>query len=215
MLKLLIIFVSLPVFQSCSSVKNDSSIYAVGKEYYYKVVKLDSSNNLLYSDTLIMRIENSGFLGLFKQKKAFWYSKNISNKNEHWRGFTDDGESLEIQVPIHIDELGKLTIAPYPKTMIPPKKGYKISSSHRFIKGYGEQTGKTIEQEITIGQKDSCSVLGETKECWRIEGQNTSLIDEEGLYKMNVLFASSTGFVEWKYTYPDKTTVVFNLVKIK
>jgi hypothetical protein len=214
MLKLIILFVSLSV-QSCSSAKVDSSIYSIGKEYYYKVVKSDSANNLLYSDTLIMRIEKSGFLGLFNQKKAYWYSIDAENEGEHWRGFTDDGEILEIQVPIHIADLSKLTIAPYPYTMVPPKEGYKITSTHTFAKGYGEQTGKTIEQKITIGEKESCSSLGKSRECWRIEGRNTSLIEEEGLYTMTALFESANGFVEWSYTYPNATTVVLKLVAVK
>ncbi len=214
MLKLMIIFVSLSI-QSCSSAKSDSSIYSVGKEYYYKVVKLDSSNNILYSDTLIMRIEHSFFLRIFNQKKAYWYSKSTSSKNEHWRGFTDDGKSLQIQVPIHIDELSELTIAPYPNTMVPPRENATMLMTHKFIKGYGEQTGKTIKQEITIGKKESCTVLGEPSVCWRITGQNTSLIDEEGLYRMTALFEYKKGFVELKYIYPNETTVVFRLVKIK
>ncbi len=214
MIKLVILILGL-TFTSCSTAKVNSSVYSVGKEYFYRVEKLDSANRVQYFDTLVMRIESSGFLRLFHQKKAFWYSISSANKNENWRGITDDGESLEIQVPIHLIELSKLTIAPYPKIMIPPKEGYKISSTHSFINGYGDQTGKTIQQEISIGQKENCSVLGEKKECWRIEGQNTSLIQKEGVYKMTALFENSTGFVEWKYTYPNASTVIFKLVEIK
>jgi hypothetical protein len=140
---------------------------------------------------------------------------NSENKNEHWRGFTDNIESLEIQVPIHINALAELTIAPYPKTMIPPSENATILLTHRFVKGYGEQTGKTIKQEITIGQKETCSVLGRKKECWRINGKNTSFIEEEGLYKISALFESTAGFVEWQYTYPNATTVIFKLIEIK
>lgn len=210
----MLILVSLSV-QSCSLAKSDSSIYSVGKEYYYKVEKTASIDNILYSDTLVMRIETSGFLGLFNQKKAFWYSNKSEQIDDHWRGFTDDGESLEIQVPIHIDELSELTIAPYPKTMVPPRENATILMTHKFIKGYGEQTGKTIKQEITIGKKETCFALGEETECWRIEGQNTSLIEQEGLYRMTALFDTNTGFIEWKYSYPNKTTVVFRLIEIQ
>jgi len=214
MYKLMLILVFLSI-QSCSSAKSDSTIYSVGKEYYYKVEKTDSLDNILYSDTLVLRIETSGFLGLFNQKKAYWYSNGSKQTGDHWRGFTDDGKSLEIQVPIHIDELNNLTIAPYPKTMVPPKEGYKISSSHTFVKGYGEQTGKTIRQEITIGKKVACFALGEKTQCWRIEGQNTSLVEQEGLHKMTALFDLKTGFIEWEYSFPNNTTVVFRLVEIQ
>jgi len=180
---------------------------------YLVTVQLD--NKTIVTDTLVFTIEKNSLITFYSGIWKINWTSNVEMRKEV-RGLNITKEMIELQMPILCDYLENenISIAPYPKYSSTVKVGYYFEMSHDFLKGYGKLEGIKINQKMVV--EDSTLILfnGKQTECQVMTGENTSGLDEFGVYHIKTFFNIEHGFLKIEYNYPNNKKIRFELIPV-
>ncbi len=205
------ILILLLYLSSCSSVRKIP--YKENKTYYFSV-KIEQQGKVIARDTLSFFMDDINSKDLeFGGRTLVWKSTSLPDFKAG-RGININKASLEIQMPISYSlfENENIAIAPYPSNSKNDKEGYSSNSIHKFERGYGNLTGKTIHQEEKVMKSEKIIVNNREYNCRVIIGENTSLINELGLYKIKTFYNHKYGFIKIVYEYPNDKIITLELI---
>lgn len=199
---------------SCTSTAQNTP-YKIGTTFCYEVTIFANSDTLI--DTLCIEIRKKGLLGsILGMNMAIWTSSTDSSYREK-RGVNLSYDEIEIQTPVKLSYLDyeDIVIAGYPRFSRTMKPTYTSEANHKFIKGYGKLSGKTLKQWSSVIDSASCFYGNTEYICKVAESQNENYIDSFGMYQMKTYFHEKYGFLRLEYLYPSDKRIIFRLVDIK
>lgn len=210
--KAFIAFILCLLLFSCSNMDNVIP-YSKGASYTY-VVTVQSEDEILAIDTLILTIEKGGLMSNLSGVWEINWSSKIEKDNDGSRGLDISDGDIELQIPILYDYLEKenLAIAPYPRYSNTSQIGYSFELSHKFLKGYGKLEGVHIRQKMVVEDSKPILFKGKQLECQVITGENISEVEKLGIYRVKTYYNIEYGFLKMIYNYPNGKLIKFELI---
>ncbi|MDL2262489.1 hypothetical protein LJC11_03185 [Bacteroidales bacterium OttesenSCG-928-I21] len=128
--------------------------------------------------------------------------------------FVENQERVSFVSP-KLDVFAFTPILPYPAVSFPPSKKSKSTITSENIGEYAnkeELDGLTFLQKMQQqNETENFEYNGTQLLCYKIEGWNTSHVEEFGQYKVTYFFNERFGFVRFLYEKPDGSIVDMRL----
>lgn len=208
MKKLYFILLLFGSFCCSCTIKNSDFIYQAGREWIFSVYFYNADQELI--DTIEVKMESKRFnrLSFFSGQKGLNYEyAGIKEK----AGFIED----ERHVFLHPPRMGLFDFAeipPMPQVNLPPHLITEAAIELKIVAGFKELDGLTISQKRQQkNETEDFNYKGSQLFCYRIEGMNTSHLEELGQYKVTYLFNEQFGFVRFLYEKPGGSIVDMQL----
>ncbi len=181
---------------------------------YHFLVKVKEKEKIVTTDTLSFIVNDFHWTELIFSGKTFSWSSKLYPSFSEGSGINISKNTFTIQMPIHypLFEKQNIAIAPYPSNSKNDKEGYSSISEHQFKKGYGNLTGKTINQEEKVIKSEKIMVNNKEYNCQVVVGENTSLIDELGVYRIKTFYNNKYGFIKIIYQYPNDKIITLESI---
>ncbi len=182
-------------------------IFQVGREWTYKAYFLNSENDTVDSQNVILKVPGGGFFG---QIKINWLYKKP--KGRETTGVIENAKEVWIHPP-RMGDFRFTELAPFPEIQKPFKKGKKWKSILKIGGGWNEWEGLSVKNSYEIiGQTDVSTPMGDFGNCWQVDAKGESKI---GIFVLKLYFHPEYGFVFMEYHKPSGESVIFELVKVK
>lgn len=204
------------IFLHCVFHQSDreNPIYSPGKQFIFKTHCTNETGDVLHADTLKLSVEDESFM--IVQQKIAWYLKmplNDSGTKEvfEYTGVVEKQERLWIHPPR--SEYVKITeLAPFPEVRFPVKQDEEWESSLYIGPGYGDWSGKKVENDYRISRFADTSFNDLTfRDCTVIEATGKS---EPGETKVYHWFHDEYGFVLMDYYLPEEERLTISLTAL-
>jgi hypothetical protein len=103
-------------------------------------------------------------------------------------------------------------IAPFPIVQFPCELGKKYGFALSIGEGWGAWSNITLKNYYEITNKISKTVNGNVYDSWVIKSQNDSQLGKSSL---TTVFNEKLGFIEYNYSFYNKTTIRLDLINIE
>ena len=207
--KLYVILFSLCIFCNGCTTKDTDFIYQSGREWIFDAYFYNEAEEL--TDTIEVKMETKrlNWTSLISGQKGLSFEYDgIKEKT----GFTEDKEHIFLHPPRGGD-FAFTTIVPMPEVKLPPTLISESTTELKIVKSAFKQlNGQTVSQKRQqMNETEEFDYNGNQLLCYKIEGWNTSHIEEFGQYKVTYLFNERFGFVRLLYEKPDGSIVDIRL----
>ena len=208
MKKTIIITLISIVISACSSSRY--SVYKPENKYSYQVIQINEKGDTINNCSLQMSTLKNSFFG----EAALRYDYEKCGNNPAYYEITsyiDNENYLELHPP-RMGLLSFTAVLPYPNYHYPEGCVVSINGETYFEKTtFAPAKGKTISYKSEQEGEEIILCKGKEIECYLVNGENTSHIEELGQYKVKYYFNPDLGFVKWEYTLPNKEQVILEL----
>lgn len=191
----------------------ENPIYTPGKQFVFKTEYFSASEDIIHSDTLKLTVEDGAFM--FVQQKIEWHLKMPSADSGtkeiyEYTGVVEKKERLWIH-PCRADYLKITELAPFPEVKFPIEIGEQWSSTLNIGPGYGEWSGKKVDNQYRVSRRADTTLNGLSfSDCAVVEGTGTS---EPGNTKVSHWFHEKYGFILSDYRLPENERLIISLIE--
>ena len=201
----IIIFLVIIFCGGCNR-EEDNFIYKSGRKWIFNAYFYDKDKNL--TDTIEMKMQSKRFnsLSIISGQKGlnFEYSE-IKEKT----GLTEDEKGISLHSPRQGVFVFTI-IVPMPSVTLPPCNISESTIELNTLKTGIKELDKQIIYQATQQKNETEEFYykGNQLLCYKIEGWNTSHIEEIGQYKVTYFFNEHFGFVRFLYEKPEVVLLI-------